>query len=309
MLRTSTEDPASGAAQPMPAEPIIVVDVRTATTDVTGIVIDPFATLRCTGGRDGLLALAVDDFVGSPTAPDDDLVARRGQAPRPARPGGNLRNRTTRHTGRPGETGERESDHGAGAVCPRSVRMESAARPRVRRRETSESSHPPSAAAELFRIQSEMILQCERKRDRFALLDPPIDAVEGTLGGIRPIQEWRSRFDTQFAAIYFPWIRVLDPLAPTTGAVRAIPPSGHVAGVVAATDLDSGVHHAPANRRVEWALDTSDRRRRRTSRHPELARDQRCPHHGRARATRAGCTYGLAATPTGASSTCAGSCR
>ena len=36
-----------------------------------------------------------------------------------------------------------------------------------------------------------------------------------------------------------------------------MPPSGHVAGVVAGTDLEVGVHQAPANRRIEWAVDAS----------------------------------------------------
>lgn len=256
MLRTWTEDPASGAAQPVPAEPIIVDDVRHDPTDVTGISIDPFATLPCTGGRDGLIALAVDDFIGQPIEPDDDLAALA------------LKLRGLRALEDISEIGLLAVPDAQ--VRPVSVNPTAAPEPCVPDpcvwnpppdpvsppRDPGEQP-PTFGMAELFRIQSEMILQCERKRDRFALLDPPIDAVESTLGGIRPIQEWRSRFDTQFAAIYFPWIRVLDPLAPTSGAVRAIPPSGHVAGVVAATDLDSGVHHAPANRRVEWALDTT----------------------------------------------------
>jgi len=36
-----------------------------------------------------------------------------------------------------------------------------------------------------------------------------------------------------------------------------LPPSGHLAGVYAGTDLDVGVHHAPANRRIGYALSAS----------------------------------------------------
>jgi uncharacterized protein len=50
---------------------------------------------------------------------------------------------------------------------------------------------------------------------------------------------------------------VLDPLLPDSGAVRLVPPSGHVLGGYAANDADSGVQRAPANRRVGWALAAS----------------------------------------------------
>jgi phage tail sheath protein FI len=66
------------------------------------------------------------------------------------------------------------------------------------------------------------------------------------------VQSWRNRFDTEFAALYFPWIFVRDPLV-TNQVVRRIPPSGHVAGVYANSDLTVGVHNAPANTPVQWA--------------------------------------------------------
>jgi phage tail sheath protein FI len=46
------------------------------------------------------------------------------------------------------------------------------------------------------------------------------------------------------AALYYPWIEVIDPL---TRRPIAIPPSGHIAGVWARTDERRGVHKAPAN--------------------------------------------------------------
>jgi hypothetical protein len=101
-----------------------------------------------------------------------------------------------------------------------------------------------------------MVLQCELKRDRFALLDAPFDASTDPLEGIRGIVAWRSRFDSKYAALYFPWVRVLDQLV-ANEPTRLVPPSGHVAGTVAGTDLAIGVHKAPANRRIEWAVDTS----------------------------------------------------
>lgn len=47
-----------------------------------------------------------------------------------------------------------------------------------------------------------------------------------------------------FAAIYFPWIQVVNPL---TGVTEYWPPSGHVMGVYARTDQMRGVFKAPAN--------------------------------------------------------------
>jgi phage tail sheath protein FI len=115
---------------------------------------------------------------------------------------------------------------------------------------------PLFGKSELFRIQSEMILQCELKRDRFALLDPPFEASQGDLAGIREVAEWRARFDTMFSSLHFPWVKVLDPLREVTGTTRLIPPSGHVAGCIAKTDLEIGVHKAPANVELNWALDS-----------------------------------------------------
>ena len=59
--------------------------------------------------------------------------------------------------------------------------------------------------------------------------------------------------DTEFAALYLPWVYVVDPLQPGTQLVRRIPPSGHTAGVYANTDLTVGVHKAPANTELVWA--------------------------------------------------------
>ena len=101
-----------------------------------------------------------------------------------------------------------------------------------------------------------MVLQCELKRDRFAILDAPLDASDNSLAGIHGVVEWRSRFDSKYAALYFPWVRVVDPLV-ASGPTRSVPPSGHVAGAIAGTDLAVGVHKAPANRRIEWAVDAS----------------------------------------------------
>jgi phage tail sheath protein FI len=49
---------------------------------------------------------------------------------------------------------------------------------------------------------------------------------------------------SSYAAVYYPWLRVLDPV---TSETYLVPPGGHVAGVYARTDIERGVHKAPAN--------------------------------------------------------------
>jgi uncharacterized protein len=93
-------------------------------------------------------------------------------------------------------------------------------------------------------VQDALIGHCERRKDRFAILDAPgaCDAEQ--------IREWRRHFDSKYAALYYPWAKVLMP-GDTTGAVRIVPPSGHVAGVYARCDRAQGVHKAPANEVIE----------------------------------------------------------
>ena len=100
-----------------------------------------------------------------------------------------------------------------------------------------------------------MIAQCEALGDRVALLDPPWDTASDSSVGVAPVQAWRDNFDSAFGGLYFPWLAAPDPLrlAPT----RAVPPSGHVAGLIAATDIAIGVHKAPANADLSWAQDVT----------------------------------------------------
>ncbi|MFE9692389.1 phage tail sheath C-terminal domain-containing protein [Micromonospora sp. NPDC005806] len=48
------------------------------------------------------------------------------------------------------------------------------------------------------------------------------------------------------AAMYYPWLEVPDPLGVGRAPTRFVPPSGHVAGVIARTDRTRGVWKAPA---------------------------------------------------------------
>ena len=102
-----------------------------------------------------------------------------------------------------------------------------------------------------------MIQQCEKLRDRIALLDPPFAAARDDKLGVGAVRAWRSRFDSKYAAFYYPWLRVVDPLRSPISLTRDVPPSGHVAGQYAWTDLQFGVHHAPANAALVWTQDVT----------------------------------------------------
>lgn len=104
--------------------------------------------------------------------------------------------------------------------------------------------------------QQAMIAQCETLRDRFALIDPPLTPL-GEVRDTNGILAWRARFDTQFAALYYPWLIVRDPLHPDAPQGRPVPPSGHVAGIYAATDLSAGVFRPPANQSLAFAEDVA----------------------------------------------------
>jgi phage tail sheath protein FI len=98
-------------------------------------------------------------------------------------------------------------------------------------------------------LRNEVLNQCELLRDRFAILSVSqgySDISAPPPGGLNPPR------DTSYAAFYYPWIEIFDPL---TNAPRFyIPPTGHVAGIYARTDIERGVHKAPANEVVRGAL-------------------------------------------------------
>ena len=98
-------------------------------------------------------------------------------------------------------------------------------------------------------VQLAIVAHCELMGDRMAILDPP------PAMSVQDVAKWRtndSGLDSKFAALYYPWIKVLDPV---TGSTRIIPPSAHMAGIWARNDNERGVHKAPANEIVRGAID------------------------------------------------------
>jgi hypothetical protein len=95
-------------------------------------------------------------------------------------------------------------------------------------------------------VVKEVIAHCEADRFRFAVIDcEPNQAVASRL-------DPRVEFASRFAAYYYPWILVSDPL---TGGRIKVPPGGSVCGIYARTDAARGVFVAPAGQPIKGALD------------------------------------------------------
>lgn len=91
-------------------------------------------------------------------------------------------------------------------------------------------------------VQLMLVAHCENLGSRFAVLDLPRDAKK-----IDDIMAHRDIFDSNYAALYHPWLQVFDPLDKKN---TAIPPSGSILGIYARSDNTRGVHKAPANEPV-----------------------------------------------------------
>ena len=90
-------------------------------------------------------------------------------------------------------------------------------------------------------IQNKMVAHCETSGDRMAILDAPPEMSPPD------ILEWRAtQGASKFAALYYPWVQVMDPV---DNQPVLVPPCGHAAGVWARTDATRGVHQAPAKSR------------------------------------------------------------
>ena len=88
-------------------------------------------------------------------------------------------------------------------------------------------------------INTAVMTYCENRTDVFAILDAPEAST------VSSIVEQRKTMSCKNAALYFPWIKVSDPLS-KTGKLRVCPPCGHVMGVYARTIAERGVWKAPA---------------------------------------------------------------
>jgi phage tail sheath protein FI len=109
----------------------------------------------------------------------------------------------------------------------------------------------PLGREAVIRLQQAMVAQCILLRDRVTLLDPPSPVDNRTA-----VADWRNSFQSPFAACYYPWVRVPDPLG-NSGALRSIPGCGHLAGILARVERLVGVHKPPANEVMQGVEDVT----------------------------------------------------
>ncbi|TFH41318.1 MAG: phage tail sheath family protein, partial [ANME-2 cluster archaeon] len=87
-----------------------------------------------------------------------------------------------------------------------------------------------------------IVEHCEKMKDRFAILQAKQSA--GDVARLEPPN------DSKYAAFYYPWINMIDPV---TNNKKLVPAGGHIAGIYARSDTERGVHKAPANEVVRGA--------------------------------------------------------
>jgi phage tail sheath protein FI len=90
-----------------------------------------------------------------------------------------------------------------------------------------------------------LISHASRMRYRIAVLD------SGDGQSISEVRAMRGKIDSTYAALYYPWVRVLDPI---TRREIHLPPSGFMAGIYARNDINRAVYKAPANEVVNLAI-------------------------------------------------------
>jgi phage tail sheath protein FI len=118
----------------------------------------------------------------------------------------------------------KEIDDIAIVACPDTTQLDPAAQPQA--------------------VQN-LLTHCEDAKYRIAIVDPPENS------SISEVRDFRSNFDSKYGALYYPWIEIIDPsVRPDPGApppLLTLPPSGFTAGIYARSDIERGVHKAPAN--------------------------------------------------------------
>ncbi len=98
-------------------------------------------------------------------------------------------------------------------------------------------------------VQLALVAHCQNSAACFAVLDLPGDMTKP-----QDLLKHRAIIDSDYAAMYHPWLQVYDAAAKKPAY---IPPSGSVCGIYARTDNTRGVHKAPANEVVNNAMGLS----------------------------------------------------
>ncbi len=96
-------------------------------------------------------------------------------------------------------------------------------------------------------VINEMITICQSRGDCMCLVDPPLgytpQQVTDWVNGAGVFAGDHAAFNSSYAACYWPWLQIYDPINAMTVFT---PPAGHIANVYAYTDLVSDPWIAPA---------------------------------------------------------------
>jgi phage tail sheath protein FI len=244
---------------PAAPEPVVVQELRDPNAPLSDwlqpLSVAPEALLPLVGGADGLALLAVYDFIGAEVAPLDSDVVRR-QKQRGLRVLEDIREVAILAVPDIHIQPIVVPPKSPPPPCRPDPCLPPPPPPPAVPREPSVGDLPPIfSEAAIYQVQAVLVQQGEKRQDRIALLDPPFAAAQDDALGVGASRAWRRRFDSKYAAFYYPWVRVVDPLR--AALTRDIPPSGHVAGQYARTDLEVGVHKAPANTPLIWTQDVT----------------------------------------------------
>lgn len=93
-------------------------------------------------------------------------------------------------------------------------------------------------------VSKDVEAHCKNLGDRFCILEAPRDS--------KKVTDIKKPVISSYAGFYYPWIKVYDPL---TQSRKLVPAGGYVAGIYARSDIERGVHKAPANEIVKGALE------------------------------------------------------
>ena len=242
---------------PSAPEPVTITELRALPLPALESIATPAdQTIPLSSGADGLAQLSAYDFVGEEIDPldSDEVRAHKARGLRAledvrevaivAVPDIHIQPKPTPRFSPP-------------APCIPDPCLPMTVPPAAPRAPSVGDLPPVFPESAIYQVQSALIQHCEKLRDRIALLDPPLSAARDDKLGVGAVRAWRSRFDSKYAAFYYPWLRVVDPLRSPVSLVREIPPSGHVAGQYAQNDSQFGVHKAPANAPLIWAEDVT----------------------------------------------------
>jgi len=111
--------------------------------------------------------------------------------------------------------------------------------------------HDPADLDQITSLQQQLVAFAEAVRSFVVLLDVPPGLSQGR------ILNWRTAFDSSYAACYHPWLQV-SRRDDSRDELVQIPPSAVAAGVIASTAIQFGVPTGPANVLASQVVNVAD---------------------------------------------------